>query len=154
MEVMMRTIVDRLPRGTLYVSLTIGLILSSWPAMRAIAASGAKTVTPTTLYTAILVSDSNGGLSCSVTNVSATSHIVSMDLIDDSGIVNNLASLMPVGPNETLHLGIIGANAFYCKITVDGPASDVRAEELLADCTPTDLQPQCTLATAAVAIAY
>jgi len=150
----MRTIIDRLPRGTLYVFLAIGLILSISPAVKAIA-SGAKTVTPTTLYTALLISDSYGVLACSVTNVSASGHIVSMDLIDDFGIARNVASQMPVAPSETLHLGILGANSFYCKITVDGPASDVRAEELLADCTPTDPQnPQCTQATAAVAIAY
>jgi len=144
----MHSMLDRSHRRTVYaaVGLVTLLIVLVPYAVRSTAAAGSKTPQTTTLYTAVLVADSNGGLSCSATNVSTVQHTISMDLINAVD-GTPLATTAPaqVDPSMTIQGGLIAANPGYCRITVDGPGSDIRAEALLAEGTQ---------ATAAVALAY
>jgi hypothetical protein len=94
-------------------------------------ASAPKTIT-TTLYTP-LAGDATGGagISCRIVNVSAVTHQGNMQLIQvfqgASVVIFDFPTLL--GPGQSQSETGVGSPYFaYCKFTVDGPASDVRAE--------------------------
>lgn len=128
----------RLPRKTCVGIVTV-LILFVAYATRSTAAPPPRT---STLYTAVLHANGFNGtngteaaLSCYITNVSTVSHIVSAEMTDNSG--NTLIEPVPVslapGASTIAGLGSSSNAIAFCKITVDGPSSDIRAQiQLLA----------------------
>jgi hypothetical protein len=137
-------------RRAFYGAVATVLIVLVPYAMRSMAAPTTKT---STLYSGVLIADANGGLGCVTTNVSAVSHMISMDLISDAGVLLGTTPSTAVSPGGTLELGVTGGNAGYCKIGVDGAGSDVRAEATAIEYVP-DPNTGSTISSLAVSSAY
>ncbi|HTK28487.1 MAG TPA: hypothetical protein VL309_02995 [Vicinamibacterales bacterium] len=118
----------RIVRGVFYLGATSILLVTVPYAVHSTAASVVKSAT---LYSPILASDANGALACAATNVSPVPHSITMTLFDSLGTVLGATPTTTVPAGQSATGGVVGANIGYCRITVDGPASDVRAEILL-----------------------
>jgi hypothetical protein len=125
----MRLIPVRVVRRSLYVGAAGLFVMVVGLAARSTAAAPPKPITTTTLYTA----DAGGSTYeiCEVRNVSAVYHTISMQIIDffDGTVLDQRqGDVIPPGGRDT-------ATAYnrstYCKITVDGPTSDVRGALLV-----------------------
>lgn len=130
----MRTILNRLPRRTLYASIATLLIALVPYAVRSTAAGKPGS---STIYSPVLSSASSDtttrSLVCWATNISAVSHVISAELLEADGTSLATIPARTVGPGNSVDGGVTGTHIAYCRITVDGLSSDVRGELLLVD---------------------
>jgi hypothetical protein len=117
-------------RRSLFVGAASLVVILVGLAVKSTASAPTK-ITTTTLYTgsAGLLAP-NAFDDCEILNVSAVNHTVSVELLAPDGTVGNSHLNVVLAPGQG-DSAPGGGGYFRCIFTIDGPASDVRADLLL-----------------------